>query len=869
MIKEKYKKIVNSNLYKYIYKLTLNKNYRIFYLVFCAAVLFLTTLIWSVSGAKLEQSNADQLVNPMLLENSNTWHNALIPEQHSFLIKWPLFYLIKLLHYSNASYISITVISVILTIILFVFILSKIEKRPLILGTIMLALSSVLLLVPAQPYAGGILPVNMAMLTTRNLEYIVFVFAVIRLVQAKKILSKDFYIGALLLTLLIASDKLFLSVSLAGAVIALCIYCLRRKWKIVELCSKWAVLGLVSSILALLLLWLINRLGITHISAGSPLGPYLVSEHTKSIYLGIFYGVLGIATNYGANPGYNSLTIKGLPHTIKDNLLSLSGPAYIVNFLVLLFILFVVYKFIYSTVSKKKDNYIHDVNYRLGVVILYSAISVLLLFIASQHYYVVDARYLTLTLFAGFIILSVWLKNITKIDNVIAVLIGIVLFTGIVFGVFGALKINSLQSQAVGGLDTRNQEIINALTHQHVNYLVGDYWRVIPIKYLTGSKQQVVPLSDCTTYRDILTSLSWQPNLKSNSFAYLLTINGSLTNFPGCSIKQVTAAYGLPNSTILIDGSLGKPNEILLIYPKGIKKPKHHSISASENNAIIYPTDISSLTKTTCHNPTIMNISAHEDDDLLFMNPDITHEIKLGYCLRSVYITAGDDGKGQNYWGDRELGSEAAYSYMFGIKNHWINRTIRLSGGQYVSIASPYKNTNVSLIFMHLPDGNLRGDGFSGNSNQSLEKLYTGSLHSIKTVDKQSSYTAVQLVNSLTELMQTYLPTKIQTQADLISSIFPDHSDHITTGKFATDSRNQFEATQYDNQVTIPIVYYIGYPIHSLNENVTGLDLATKENTFITYGQYDYGVCHSINECSSTVNTYKYYLPREYTKTQE
>src|SRR5229473_2796425 len=39
--------------------------------------------------------------------------------------------------------------------------------------------------------------------------------------------------------------------------------------------------------------------------------------------------------------------------------------------------------------------------------------------------------------------------------------------------------------------------------------------------------------------------------------------------------------------------------------------------------------------------PTYMQILAHEDDDFLFMNPDIANEIAAGVSTVSVYLTAG------------------------------------------------------------------------------------------------------------------------------------------------------------------------------------------------------------------------------------
>src|SRR5262245_7566617 len=49
-----------------------------------------------------------------------------------------------------------------------------------------------------------------------------------------------------------------------------------------------------------------------------------------------------------------------------------------------------------------------------------------------------------------------------------------------------------------------------------------------------------------------------------------------------------------------------------------------------------------------------MAFVAHEDDDLLFLSPDILHAIQAGdTCVRTVYLTAGDAGNDESYWSGR------------------------------------------------------------------------------------------------------------------------------------------------------------------------------------------------------------------------
>src|SRR4051812_27265299 len=66
-----------------------------------------------------------------------------------------------------------------------------------------------------------------------------------------------------------------------------------------------------------------------------------------------------------------------------------------------------------------------------------------------------------------------------------------------------------------------------------------------------------------------------------------------------------------------------------------------------------------------------MNIVAHEDDDLLFLSPDLIHDVQAGRCVRTVFVTAGAFPGATDYGGQREAGSRAANALMAGVANSW------------------------------------------------------------------------------------------------------------------------------------------------------------------------------------------------------
>src|SRR4051812_46249199 len=183
------------------------------YVVLAVTVLLLTTLYWSIFSAQIHASNGDQLVNTYLFEHSNTFHDATFPDQHPLLFKWPIFLLVTLFGSTSLAFTVATALVTLLTVAALAYFMYRIERRPLLFGTLCLAFASALLLIPSQPYPGAILPVNMAMITTRNLEYIVFIASLVLIVRSTAWRSWRFITACILMALLIASDKLFLTIS--------------------------------------------------------------------------------------------------------------------------------------------------------------------------------------------------------------------------------------------------------------------------------------------------------------------------------------------------------------------------------------------------------------------------------------------------------------------------------------------------------------------------------------------------------------------------------------------------------------------------------------------------------------------------------
>ena len=313
---------------------------------------------------------------------------------------------------------------------------------------------------------------------------------------------------------------------------------------------------------SIVLLWLLNGSKFVHIIAANGVGPYGLVQNAHQLTLGIIYVVLGLLTNFGANPATVTTLLRGIPRAALNQLFTLSGLTYVVNLVVLgSGVLVGAGLFHASFAGKESKKYRFDNPSKLAMMLVWSAATAIGLFVISDHYYAVDARYLTITLFALFTGLAVYTRTRQWAVRPIVV-VAVVVLLSIGFGVFGTVHMYQTSRTALTDINQRNSIVAQVLTNHHVDALVGDYWRVVPIKQLEPIKNQldIMPLANCTEARNILSSQTWQVDLRHKRFALLLTVDGTLTDFPDCSLRQVIAKYGRPNTSVLITGSLKRPD---------------------------------------------------------------------------------------------------------------------------------------------------------------------------------------------------------------------------------------------------------------------------------------------------------------------
>lgn len=275
--------------------------------------------------------------------------------------------------------------------------------------------------------------------------------------------------------------------------------------------------------------------------------------------------------------------------------------------------------------------------------------------------------------------------------------------------------------------------------------------------------------------------------------------------------------------------------------------------------APVSPADIACATSTT------MSVWAHYDDDLLFMNPALADAISSGDCVRTVFLTGADAGRGDAYAKGRELGILRSYNTMRGQQGLWSEKKVTLLSGMVASQWSPDSNPNLTVTFLRLPDGNLTGTGFPATGEVSLPELVAGTISSLTPIVGGAPVSLDELIASVGELIGAYHANRLFTHVPLEATQWStgDHPDHSATG---TITRAAWQRVGYPaDQVN----YAIGYPTIDLDANITGAVLTRKVEAFRVYAAQDSVVACDTEAACLAKGKFGKWLQRHYVKTDE
>ncbi|MCW5809142.1 MAG: PIG-L family deacetylase, partial [Deltaproteobacteria bacterium] len=192
-----------------------------------------------------------------------------------------------------------------------------------------------------------------------------------------------------------------------------------------------------------------------------------------------------------------------------------------------------------------------------------------------------------------------------------------------------------------------------------------------------------------------------------------------------------------------------------------------------------------------------LTIVAHQDDDLLFFQPDLYDVARRG-SLTNVYITAGDGNHGLDQAEERIQGLLVAYARIVGDLD-WNCGYIELRGHVAQHCRIPGKN--ISLLFLAYPDGGREGQFANG-----LLRLWNGEIARATTVAKRTTtYTREELIDTLAEVIDVTRPHVVRIP-EVAGTHDRDHVDHMMVGALAliatARSQQQPELISYRGYAT-------------------------------------------------------------------
>ena len=276
------------------------------------------------------------------------------------------------------------------------------------------------------------------------------------------------------------------------------------------------------------------------------------------------------------------------------------------------------------------------------------------------------------------------------------------------------------------------------------------------------------------------------------------------------------------------------------------------------------------------HAASILQIVAHQDDDVQFMNPDLAVALAAGVPTTTVYLTAGeamgafDHSRSRTQFAsDRQDAARAAYGQMLGVAGAWNRQAVTLPGGQVAELATPPGVDHVRLWFLNLPDGDDTAavpDIAGVPRGMALSALLLGQRSDVPTIVPDTGpvtasyrHTKQSLLAALTGFLDEYQPTVLRAQDPMFAEqrwrgatdVGGDHPDHIAAGRWADLALQQYLAAKpaspppTASQAPRPqpsrlsVVNYVGYGMTGLAPNLSAPQIKAKTATFQAYYAHD------------------------------
>ncbi|MFC9625956.1 PIG-L family deacetylase [Streptomyces sp. NPDC056930] len=272
----------------------------------------------------------------------------------------------------------------------------------------------------------------------------------------------------------------------------------------------------------------------------------------------------------------------------------------------------------------------------------------------------------------------------------------------------------------------------------------------------------------------------------------------------------------------------------------------------------------------TSHRALMMQILAHPDDDLYFMNPDTQQALDTGTPLVCVYLTAGEatginraPGRPQPapdkaaYSSSRHQGLRQAYATLLGLGRFtdWQKSVIGLHGNHRAEINSLSNGgRKVQLIFintaMHTSYGRLGLPSLWQDRKLVLPTVVADG----SPLKRAGSYTYDGLIDVLVGLFDRFRPTAVHTmdpdpdiqhssevvrRRDSEQQGYSDHPDHTATALFTWTALIRWVAQATEDGGGVPsfaTTAFRGYYNRHWPKNLPPAVLAEKASHLVPYG---------------------------------
>ncbi|MFJ4864226.1 PIG-L family deacetylase [Streptomyces sp. NPDC088748] len=263
------------------------------------------------------------------------------------------------------------------------------------------------------------------------------------------------------------------------------------------------------------------------------------------------------------------------------------------------------------------------------------------------------------------------------------------------------------------------------------------------------------------------------------------------------------------------------------------------------------------------HDPgRVLQVVAHPDDDLYFMNPDLRYSISAGHPVTSVYLTAGEAdginataGKAATtrpnkpaYAEARQNGIRAAYALMAtgDRSSPWQRTLVPTKGGGHAEVDVLTAKPQVNLVWLQLREAGTVYD----DAPDSLHGLWDGRVPRLESmlasgtpVKQRFSYTKDQVVQTLVGILEQYRPTTVRSQ-DPTPGRFPDtkrytdHQDHFYGARFVQLATAAY-AKDVKNRPHFAVQNYVGYVNGSLPSTLDPAEAKEKLDILGAYAWLD------------------------------